>query len=381
MSLVAKVEADRPAERLRIVHMIPNTFSGGAQQQLSYLAREQRRNGHDVGIVFLGDGPKRARMEASGAWLHQIAGLGNHDPRIALRLHALLRNRRPDVVQTWLLQMDVMGGLAARWADRAWILSERASGPAYPSGLKVALRARVARHADAIVSNSDAGDRYWASAVGPRVLRKVVRNGIPEDDIAAAPRVAETVVGLPPGHKMVLHAGRFDPQKNLETLVPALAALAERIPATSFLCGDGVTEAETRRQIAERGLDRVVRAVGYVDEVWGWMKRADAFVSVSHFEGHPNAVLEAAACGCPLVLSDIPEHREILNESQAVFVSKDSPAAVTDAIENVLRHPEGARTRAEAARAQVASLSCGTMARRYDEIYREVIARRAHGGN
>src|SRR6185436_12110902 len=99
---------------------------------------------------------------------HRIEGLGNHDPRLLVRLVRLLRRARPDVVQTWLTQMDVLGGLAARLVGRPWILSERASALAYPPGLKIRLRERIGRTADAIVSNSAGGDRYWERLVGSR---------------------------------------------------------------------------------------------------------------------------------------------------------------------------------------------------------------------
>jgi glycosyltransferase involved in cell wall biosynthesis len=357
---------------LRLVHLIANALSGGAQQQLSYLAREQHRAGYDVGIVFVQDGPKRERLAASGAWMHQIEGLGNYDPRIAVRLGGMLRRLQPDIVQTWLTQMDVLGGCAARWAGRPWILSERTSAAAYPAGVKNKLRELLGRHADAIVSNSGTGDHYWACLAHGDALRRVIPNSVPTEEIAAAPPAQ---VVLPPSHKMVLHAGRFSPEKNLETLIPALGALTTRMPVTAYLCGDGTHEEESRRQIVRLGLEQGVRMVGYVDDIWGWMKRADVFVSVSHFEGQPNAVLEAAASGCPLLLSDIPEHRAMLDASEAAFVRADSPTRVADALATVLLDTHGAQRRAQAARRRVAALSSAEMARRYDEIYREVMAR------
>jgi glycosyltransferase involved in cell wall biosynthesis len=355
-------------------------LSGGAQQQLTYLAAEQKRLGRDVHVAFLHDGPKRALLEATGVTIHRLTAKGNHDPFLFARVCALVERQRPDVVQTWLLQMDTLGGAAARWKGVSWVLSERGSTQAYPRNLKMSLRAFAARRADAIVSNSQAGDRYWASRVGPSVVRRVIRNGVPFGAIQAAPVLSDEGGGLRPAQRMILYVGRFSPEKNLENLIPALGLAAARNAVRAYLCGDGTHEAEARSLVARLGLEESVRFIGYVDDVWSWMKRADVFVSVSHYEGHPNTVLEAAVCGCPLVLSDIPEHREVLKDSEAVFVERTSPMAIADAIEKVLRNPVEAKSRVEAAGAAVASLSVEAMARSYDEVYREVLKRRGAKG-
>ena len=77
--------------------------------------------------------------------------------------------------------------------------------------------------------------------------------------------------------------------------------------------------------VAGLGLADRVRLVGFVPDAWAWMKRASVLVSPSLFEGHPNVVLEAAACGCPLVVSDIPAHREFLDGENAVLVDTGDP--------------------------------------------------------
>jgi glycosyltransferase involved in cell wall biosynthesis len=349
-------------------------LSGGAQQQLTYLSAEQVRLGRDVHVAFLHDGPKRPLLEATGATIARLTATGNHDPALFMRICSLIARLRPDVVQTWLLQMDVLGGGAARWTRRPWILSERVSGDAYGRNAKATFRAWMARHADAVVSNSREGDRYWAKRA-PSVLRRVVRNGIPLAAIDAAIPVSDERAGLAAGQRMILYAGRLSPQKNLENLIPALGSAAVACSAVAFLCGDGTHEAEARTLVSNLGLGERVRIVGFVDDVWSWMKRADVFVSVSHFEGHPNTVLEAAASGVPLVLSEIPEHREVLDERGAVFVDRMSSRAISDALEAVLRDP-AAKQRSEAARAAVAELSVESMARGYDEVYRAVLARR-----
>jgi glycosyltransferase involved in cell wall biosynthesis len=109
------------------------------------------------------------------------------------------------------------------------------------------------------------------------------------------------------------------------------------------------------------------------------MKRADVFVATSLFEGQPNAVLEAMACGCPLVVSDIPAHRELLDETTALLVNPHKADALAEAILDVLSAPAAALARARKARAGVASLSIPSVARRYAELYESVLAARDRG--
>jgi hypothetical protein len=89
-----------------------------------------------TGLAWLRGAPWiRGRRDAPGpnssrpaVTLHRIPARGNHDPRLALRLIRLVRTLRPQLVQTWLPQMDVLGGLAARIAGTPWILCEREQG-------------------------------------------------------------------------------------------------------------------------------------------------------------------------------------------------------------------------------------------------------------
>jgi glycosyltransferase involved in cell wall biosynthesis len=104
------------------------------------------------------------------------------------------------------------------------------------------------------------------------------------------------------------------------------------------------------------------------------MKRANVTVSVSLFEGSPNVVLEAMAAGCPLVVSDIAAHRELLDEQSAILVDPRDPRQIADAIIKVLSDPEAAARRARAAYDRVQHYSLSATARQYADLYRELAA-------
>ena len=102
------------------------------------------------------------------------------------------------------------------------------------------------------------------------------------------------------------------------------------------------------------------------------MKRASLFVSVSVFEGNPNTVLEAAVQGCPLVVSDIPEHREVLGDD-ASFVSASSPNDIARGVLDVLENREAARVKAWAASQRATQMTVESMADQYLRGYSQIL--------
>jgi glycosyltransferase involved in cell wall biosynthesis len=351
---------------MRVLHLIPTLGGGGAERQIAYLAQGLQARGCDVHVAIDSGGPNLERLAGTGATVHWIRTAGNYDPMLLLRLARLMRSLRPDIVQTWLTRMDVAGGAAALITGSRWIVSERAAADHYPRDTRHRLRRAVGRFADAIVANSNDGLGFWTSS---RAAKFVVPNALDFDAIAAAPATEDLGAA-----KMILFAGRLTDQKNVLNLVDALAVAMKDRDAVALLCGTGELEGAIRARIGQRGLADRVRMLGYVDSLWALMKRADVLVAPSWFEGHPNVVLEGAACGCPLVISDIVAHREVFDERSAELVPPSDVSAIAAAISRVLDDPEAARARARLARDVVSRLSISATADAYLRIYERLIA-------
>ncbi|HEX2120178.1 MAG TPA: glycosyltransferase [Thermoanaerobaculia bacterium] len=349
---------------LRVLHLIPSLGGGGAERQITYLARGLAQSGVDVHVAFLREGSNFDRLAASGATLHCIASRGNYDALLVARIARLIRSVKPHLVQTWLTQMDVLGGAAATLTRTPWLLSERSSPPAYPRTFKHRLRERIGAFAAGVVANSPPGLEVWKHARGAKF---VVPNAVAFDEIAAAARDESLV---PPDAQVVLFAGRLDREKNIPTLVAALAQVTEARNAVAILCGEGPQENETRALIA--GRERILLH-GFTPRLWNLMKRADALVAVSIFEGNPNVVIEAAAAGLPAVLSDIPAHRAFLGDDAALCVPTADANAIAGAILRTLDDRPAALARAANARRAVERWSIEHAAAAYVRVYRQIV--------
>lgn len=347
---------------LSVVHVVPSFSGGGAERQLVLLTSALVDAGVEVHLAHLHEGPNIVGARRSGAHLYRVSAFGNHDPAVLGRLLSLFRDLRPSIVQTWLLHSDLFGGLAARLAGVPWILSERSSGAMYEHGAKFRLRRWFGLRADAIVANSEGGAQYWRNAGFDGNLL-VVRNIVDRRISTIALR----------RDRRLLAIGRLSEEKNYPMVFTALSLLLQHAPDVRLdILGEGHLRTPLQQQLnANPVLRGAVNLLGHVDDVTPYLDNAAALVSLSRYEGTPNVVLEAMARGCPLVLSDIGAHRELLDERCAKFISLDAePGVIASALESLLSDPSAALRQAEAAAERLDAWTPGRIAGLYLDLYR-----------
>jgi glycosyltransferase involved in cell wall biosynthesis len=356
---------------LTVLHAIPSLIGGGAERQLSLLAPELLRLGVCTHVAYLHPGANLTPLHGSDIKLHSISCSGNYDPRILFKLIRLINAIRPNLVQTWLPQMDIFAGLAALITGTPFILSERSSSLAYTWGWKTFLRRYIGFRANGVVANSESGIDYWSSVDG---VRRVIRNGLSFQLIQASESASLFSLGLPNDARLLLFAGRLSAEKNIHKLLEALSIVLERhSDVVAVLFGDGPMHSELMAHINRLAVRGRIRLLGFTSDLWSWMRRADIFVSVSYFEGNPNSVLEAMAIGCPLVVSSIPQHLEILDECSAFLCDPYSPADIARVLDTVLSIPSLAAERAVIAQHRSEQWSIKNAANEYLDLYRELI--------
>ena len=180
--------------------------------------------------------------------------------------------------------------------------------------------------------------------VVPEAPDPVFRPRLPHESAPALERV-----GLAAGERPFVYSGGISPHKNLPTLLAAYAELREREPSAPRLVIVGDLETEVyvsaastvRADIARLGLGDVVLLPGFVpDETLACLySEAIALVVPSLGEGFGLPAVEAAACGAPAILSDLPAHRESLGDAALYFPATDT-GALTDALARVAADDE-----------------------------------------
>lgn len=326
--------------------LLPDLRGGGAERVMIDLAHEFAKAGHDVEFVL---------MQAKGEFLEEARAFFPVVDLAAPRARALpfalscyLRQRRPDALLAAMWPLTVIAPLAARLSGHRCkvLVSEHNSlSVQYRDWGKVhraALRSSIAvgyRLADlrVCVSSGVAADIADLSGLRPDAF-DVIHNPVTSrsEPTADAIHKVEALWSIPNGARIVT-VGSMKAQKNHPLLLRAFARL-DRPEARLMFVGDGIGRGDLLSLARELGVaDRVILA-GFQSDPTPFYKTADLFVLSSDYEGFGNVIVEAMACGTPVVSTDCPSGpSEILEgDRYGTLVPPRDPLALTKAIEAAL---------------------------------------------
>ena len=205
---------------------------------------------------------------------------------------------------------------------------------------------------------------------------RLIKGGVRPERIDEAKPITRAELGLSEADRIVLWVGRLDPIKGLEALIDAFAQLPSALNAHLMLAGDGPLRETLERQEQRANLGESVHPLGSRDDVPSLLKSADVVAFPSRTEGLPNALLEAMAAGCPIVTTNVPGCRDLIeHDVSGLVVPYGDTGALRSALQRLLEDSEAAGELGREA-TQVAR-SDWPISRTYDEyarLYAEVLA-------
>lgn len=343
LGLRAPVVHDRDILRAnvsdRIALVCRSLDGGGAEGVMVALAGELTAMGIDTSLVLLCHG---RRPTPRGPF--DVVELGAKSTALAaLPFVRWLERARPRSVLSTLIAPNALAVSAARMVrHRPRVVVREANtisaalrfrSPASRTAAGLLARATYPR-ADAIVAVSEGAGDDLARFLGLERERITV---IPNPAITHTPRpIDHPWLARPRPVPVIVAAGRLVPKKGFDVLIDAFAQIRSVRSARLVILGDGPERTRLARRLVPD-----VELHGFVDDPISWFAQADLFVLSSFAEGMPNALLQAMACGCPIVATDCPSGpREILEDGRwGRLVPPGDASALARAILETLEHP------------------------------------------
>lgn len=307
---------------MKIVVFTIGFGSGGAERVMVLLANQWNEQGNKVEFWVIRErGPRRKELNKDITVRELSKGIrGVQRFTLPRAIRKLIQEQRPDILYCTLTYANCLCGSACRGLSdpprlvlrEANSFENLAKGGKMMNAVMRYWMRKSYRHADVIIAN--------AANVQRDLKSKVIRGESPPvklipNPVMLEPRdTSELAIQQPrPGVKRILGCGRLIPQKGFDVLIKACAALPSTLDWELVLLGEG-PERKALEELAENlKVNSCIKIAGYVEDVRAWYRGADLFVLSSHWEGFPNVLVEAMACGIPVLATDCPGAcREIL---------------------------------------------------------------------
>ncbi len=308
------------------------------------MARAARDAGYEVHVATrVVDGG--AAIQAEGFALHPLTWRrGSTNPvdflRAVIQVRSVYRNLAPDLVHQVAFWPSIVGAIAGTGLPAKRLSALAGLGFAFTSNtlkarlLRAVLRPFLrhllgARGTAVLVQNTDDHAAVTEIGIEPAQVFLIPGSGVDTDRLRPLPEPSEPIAAA--------YVGRLLADKGLRSLIGAQAQLTDLgQPIQLLIAGDPDTANPASipsREIAEWRRQSGVKLLGHVSDIATVWARAHIAVLPSRREGLPKSLLEAAACGRPIVATDVPGCREVAKPGvNALLVPVDDEAALADAI-------------------------------------------------
>ena len=359
---------------MRILHIDTERGWRGGERQALWLAAELRRRGH-LSIMAARPGePLAQRAAESGVEVAPCAPRFEADPRAAMRVRRLIRNRRIELVHAHTAHALGLAAMATIATGVPLVASRRVDfhlrdnvGTRWKYGRAAAVIAISRAVADILVADGIARSKIAVVADGTDTQRRIL----------PATHATLLALGVKQGAPLVVQVAQLVPHKDPLNFVRAIAAARERVPdVQALLVGEGELRMSVENTVRALGLTGVLHVVGYRHDADALLAAADVVVLSSREEGMGSVLLDALLLGKAIAATRAGGIPDVIEQDvNGLLAPVQDARSLGECISRLLTDHQLARRLSAEARVRASDFSVERMTERTLAVYERVIAR------
>ena len=369
---------------MKICFILPSLSGGGAERAAVMVLNALDGMRHER-TMFL--------FRREGAYFHLLSPdirlvTASRAGRLGrlLDLVSFLRAERPDVVMPFLSYFIASVAVTLSGVKARVVFNQGSPTTGFLEDPDYAWRRPWRRRLFALLTRIFYGRATAVVTTSNGIANDLVRNyGVPDSKIrivpnpvdltaierAAAEPIDEQLRGDGP---VVAAAGRLASVKNYPLLIDAVASLPATRPPRVWILGDGDERADLEARVERAGLRARTWFLGFQQNPWRFIRRADVFVLTSIYEGFGNVLIEAMACGTPVVATRSYGTTDIVQDEVNGLLVDHEPSAVAGAIARILEDSALRARLLSAAHRSVEQYAMPRVVERYEQLFQDVMA-------
>jgi glycosyltransferase involved in cell wall biosynthesis len=349
---------------LVLTDYFPPHVGGGVEKVVFEVSRRLVRMGVDVTVITLNTVTAKSFEILEGIKVYRCRPISLTEtagvqltvsPSLPLKIIEICKLEKPDIIHAnnRFFFTTICGAMLKKIMDKPLVTTLHL-GPVLLgrrlfdfiiNAYEKTVSKLIIQNSDEIVAVSSAVMKHALSLGAPSSKVKVIPNGVDLEEFKPRREFEKTEV------KKIIFVGRLFPNKGIQYLVKAAPIVLAKHPYVEFIIvGRGPMEAELRNMVKRLNIEHAFKFLGIVPSVPEVMNQCDIFVRPSLTEGMPLTILEAMACGLPVIASKIPGSSEVVKDGETgILVEVGNVEKLSNAIIRLLEdenYAEKIRTRA-----------------------------------